>query len=58
MPAILTNCPNGYLENRRGIVAILKIDNHLPSDSELSVVIVPHNSPDNVEDTCLGRCRF
>ena len=37
-------------------MAILKIDDYLPSDRELWVVIVPHNSPDNVEDTCLSRC--
>ena len=54
MLAKLTNCAKGYPER---VVAKL-CDDHLSSDSELSVVIVPHYSPDNVEDTlsCLGRC--
>ena len=53
MSANLTNCTKGYPER---VVAKL-CDDQLSSDSELSVVtIVPHNAPDNVEDTCLGRC--
>ena len=52
MLAKLTNCAKGYTDR---VVAKL-CDDHLSSDSELSGVIVPHNSPDNVEDTCLSRC--
>ena len=52
MSANLTNCAKGYPER---VVAKL-CDDHLSSDSQLSVVIVLHNSSDNVEDTCLGRC--
>ena len=52
MLANLTNCANSYPER---VVAKL-CDDHLSSDSELPVVIVPHKSLDNVEDTCLSRC--